>query len=343
MKSAGKNTASSFVRVLGIGDERFLLKVALDAAIGIFEKLGDTVYVSELKASSAALRHSLVRNAWKGDYFARLLFNRKDKPDLTYLGAGGDGLQIEEGAAGTYFLNSFSWSVLSDCADEEQISIMLDSLDRNLRTPFGFRLCTGVDYPRIAPKIDVALYYAGDRENGAVFKHANMMAAAAMLRAAGRVGNRDLAERLARTAYWVIDCILPYRTLQSPFETCGNPRFCTQYNNSETGENIGPTLSLDVASPLSFHGPRFSLATTGRDLKAGGHGCGTHQTGASYLHGGNQFAPQAFRLDGEEIDGTKCLYKTHEISVLVIRIAHNFITIDIRHINEDIMPRQRIF
>ncbi|HEX9060520.1 MAG TPA: glycosyl transferase, partial [Clostridia bacterium] len=24
---------------------------------------------------------------------------------------------------------------------------------------------------------------------------------------------------------------------------CGNPRFCTQYNNSETGENIGPMLS----------------------------------------------------------------------------------------------------
>ena len=100
-----------------------------------------------------------------------------------------------------------------------------------------------MDYPKIAPKIDVALYFAGDRENGGIFKHANMMAAAAMLKAAKTVKNTSLAERLATTAYWVIDCILPYRTLANPFETCGNPRLCTQYNNSETGENIGPTLS----------------------------------------------------------------------------------------------------
>jgi cellobiose phosphorylase len=31
--------------------------------------------------------------------------------------------------------------------------------------------------------------------------------------------------------------------LENPFEVCGNPRWCTQYNNSQTGENIGPTLS----------------------------------------------------------------------------------------------------
>ena len=31
--------------------------------------------------------------------------------------------------------------------------------------------------------------------------------------------------------------------MKSPFTLGGNPRFCTQYNNSETGENIGPMLS----------------------------------------------------------------------------------------------------
>ena len=41
----------------------------------------------------------------------------------------------------------------------------------------------------------------------------------------------------------MIDITVPYRTMKSPFEICGNPRFCTQYNNSETGENIGPMLS----------------------------------------------------------------------------------------------------
>ncbi|MBP5492460.1 MAG: glycosyl transferase [Clostridiales bacterium] len=220
-----------------------LLKVAVDAAIEMFRHCGDEDYASYLEGASANLKKRINEYAWKGDYFARVLFNRKDKPNLSYLGAKDDGLVIEEGKDGTYFLNSFSWAVLADCASEEQISTMLDSLDKNLRTPYGFRLCTGVDYPQIAPKIDVALYYAGDRENGGIFKHANMMAAAAMFKAAKAVGDKALAERLAKTAFWIIDCILPYRTLTSPFTVCGNPRLCTQYNNSDTGENIGPTLS----------------------------------------------------------------------------------------------------
>ena len=221
----------------------FLLKVAVDAAIGMFRNAGDVTYAAELENLSDNLKDQLTKDAWKGDYFARVLFNRSDKKSLLYLGAGNDGLAIEPNAKGTYFLNSFSWAVLSGVANEEQISIMLDTIDQNLRTPFGYRLCTGVDYPKIAPKIDVALYFAGDRENGGIFKHANMMAAAAMLNAAKTVENKMLAKRLADTAYWVIDCILPYRTNQSPYEIVGNPRLCTQYNNSETGENIGPTLS----------------------------------------------------------------------------------------------------
>lgn len=220
-----------------------LLKVAVDAAIGMFRHCGDEAYAQFLEGASKDLKTRINEYAWKGDYFARVLFNRKNKPNLSYLGAQGDGLVVEEGKVGTYFLNSFSWAVLADCASEEQISTMLDSLDKNLRTPYGFRLCTSVDYPQIAPKIDVALYYAGDRENGGIFKHANMMAAAAMLKASKAVEDKALAERLAKTAFWVIDCILPYRTLKSPFSVCGNPRLCTQYNNSDTGENIGPTLS----------------------------------------------------------------------------------------------------
>ena len=220
----------------------FLLKVAIDAAKGMFEKTGDSAYASELTALSDKVKSDLRDNAWKTDFFARVLFNRKDKPELKYLGAAGDNLQVED-APGSYFLNAFSWSILAGCADETQISTMLDSMDKYLKSPYGFRLCSTVDYSKIAPKIDVALYYPGDRENGGVFKHANMMAAAAMLKASKQVSDVALAARLAKTAYWVIDCILPYRTLKHPFDSCGNPRWCTQYNNSDSGENIGPTLS----------------------------------------------------------------------------------------------------
>ena len=220
----------------------FLLKVATDAAAGLFEQAGDAEYAKTLRDLSDKIREGLRQNAWKGDFYARVLFNRKDKPELSYLGAGGDGLAVED-APGTYFLNSFSWALLSGCADEEQIEVMLDSIDKYLKSPYGYRLCSTVDYPKIAPKIDVMLYYPGDRENGGVFKHANMMAASAMLKNAKTVSDRKLAERLADTAYWIIDRILPYKTLTSPYTVCGNPRWCTQYNNSDSGENIGPTLS----------------------------------------------------------------------------------------------------
>lgn len=220
----------------------FLLKVAIDAAYKMFSHEGDSEYASVLKNLSDKVKENASKYAWKNDFYARVLFNRSDKPELEYLGAAGDKLQVED-APGSYFLNSFSWSVLAEVASESQIEAMLDSMDKYLKSPYGFRLCSTVDYSKIAPKIDVALYYPGDRENGGVFKHANMMAAAAMLKASKSVENEALAERLADTAYWVIDCILPYRTLKSPFKTCGNPRLCTQYNNCETGENIGPTLS----------------------------------------------------------------------------------------------------
>ncbi len=220
----------------------FLLKVAIDAANKMFQHFGDEAYSAELTTLSETLYKNLNEHAWKNDFFARVLFNRKDKPNLEYLGAAGDKLQLED-APGTYFLNAFSWSILAGCASEAQITSMLDSMDKYIKCPYGFRLCSTVDFPQIAPKIDVALYYPGDRENGGVFKHANMMAAAAMLKASKEVEDDKLAERLADTAYWVIDCILPYRTLKTPFKSAGNPRLCTQYNNSQTGENIGPTLS----------------------------------------------------------------------------------------------------
>ena len=70
-----------------------------------------------------------------------------------------------------------------------------------------------------------------------------MMATAAMLKAAKSVGDKKLAASLASLAFETINFILPYKTLENPFVLKGNPRYCTQYNNSRTGENIGPMLS----------------------------------------------------------------------------------------------------
>ena len=48
----------------------FLLKVAIDAAEGMFAKLGDSSFAKELKSMSSKLSSDLTDNCWKGDFFA---------------------------------------------------------------------------------------------------------------------------------------------------------------------------------------------------------------------------------------------------------------------------------
>lgn len=120
---------------------------------------------------------------------------------------------------------------------------MLDSIDKYIKTPSGMTLTSPCAMERISQTTAQDHYFRGDRENGAVFKHATMMATAAMFKAAKTVKDQSLARRLSETGFWMVDLVVPYSTLKTPFITKGNPRFCTQYNNSETRENIGPMLS----------------------------------------------------------------------------------------------------
>ena len=220
----------------------FLLKLAMDHMQEFAGFKKDTVYKQHLETLSVKLSENLQKHAWKEDFFARVLFNRFGQ-DITYLGAKADGFSADASINGTYFLNSFSWSILSNSATEAQIAVMADQIEAYLKTPYGLKLMSPTDLSKVAKTTATGEYFPGDRENGGIFKHATMMATAAMLQAAKKADDRVLADRLSRLAYWMVELVLPYKTLENPFEKCGNPRWCTQYNNSQTGENIGPTLS----------------------------------------------------------------------------------------------------
>jgi len=220
-----------------------LLKIAADQIAELSERTGkleDGRRASEIACRTA---ESMRRNAWKGDFYARALINDNREGGYTYLGAAGDGLSADPGIDGSYFLNSYSWTILAGIADEAQIGMMLDKVEMYLKTDAGLRLCTPVRYELLGADTATAFYFSGDRENGGIFKHAAMMAAAASLKAAKTVQDSTLAKRLADLAFYMMEKTLPYRTLATPYETKGNPRYCTQYNNSQTGENIGPILS----------------------------------------------------------------------------------------------------
>jgi cellobiose phosphorylase len=221
----------------------FLLKLALDETIGLAQAKKDHEYQAKLEQLSAKLYQNLQKYAWKENFFARVLFNRFKNNEYSYLGAKGDGFSADPALDGTYFLNSFSWSILSNTATEGQIATMLGVLTKVLKTPYGLKLVTPADLSKVSQNTATGEYFPGDRENGAVFKHASMMAVAALLKAAKQVNDSRLAVNLAEMAYWMIDLTLPCNAIKNPYLVAGNPRFCTQYNNSETGENIGPMLS----------------------------------------------------------------------------------------------------
>ena len=220
----------------------FLLKVALLHIEEFAGIMNDESYATHVKELMENLDENIQKYAWKDDFFARILFNRFGD-EITFLGAKNDGFSSDENIPGTYFLNSFSWSVLANCATDAQIETMLDQIETYLKTPFGLKLMSPTDLSKVAKHTATGEYFPGDRENGGIFKHATMMATAAMVSAAKRVESEELANRLRNLAYWMVERVLPYKTLENPFEVCGNPRWCTQYNNSQTGENIGPTLS----------------------------------------------------------------------------------------------------
>ena len=223
-----------------------LLKIAADATAEMLEHLNAGKYAAQIadaKAVAASQLAAMQQYAWKTDFFARALINNDREGGYTYLGSTGDGLSADPSVNGTYFLNSFGWSILAGIATEQQIAAMLDVVEKHLKTDAGLRLCTLVAYEKLGVNTATGLYYPGDRENGGVFKHAAMMSTAAMFKAAREVQSEELAARLRDLAWWMVGKTVPYVTMEQPFVTKGNPRFCTQYNNAETGENIGPMLS----------------------------------------------------------------------------------------------------
>ena len=219
----------------------FLLVIAAEELKDLAKLCDEPEICAFAAATAEEMRENTRRYAWKQDYYARCLLN--DSREYKYLGSTGDRLSADPAIDGSYFLNSFSWSLLSDTATPEQIRSMLDIVDRYLKTDAGLKLCTLVEYDRLGITTGTSFYFPGDRENGGVFKHAAMMATVASLQKARTLKDKELAGRLKDLAFFMIRRTLPYTAMEDPFRLKGNPRFCTQYNNSETGENIGPILS----------------------------------------------------------------------------------------------------
>lgn len=195
----------------------------------------------EIKKMTDAVNNS----AYLNGYYARVLINKPNANNIKFIGSKCDNLSNDSSILnGSYYLNSFTWSLLSDSANEEQIEEMLEAIDLKLKTDAGFMLCSKHNL-KLAGSTSASTdhYFLGDRENGGVFKHATMMFTVSLLKRAKTIESKKLRERMLDDAFYMLNKVLPYKTLDNPYIFKGNPRFCTQYNNSITNENIGPILS----------------------------------------------------------------------------------------------------
>ncbi|MBI3056704.1 MAG: hypothetical protein HYY77_22035, partial [Betaproteobacteria bacterium] len=154
---------------------------------------------------------------------------------------------------------------------------------RVLLTPHGLRLCSPVKYGELSERGGSGEYFVGDRENGGVFKHANMMATTALFKAAKEVEDQYLAAELAELAYSVVDKVLPFRTLGDPYVLRGNPatkrippavagKVGQLLREYQYGEHLVPghTSNYHLASRLGITDyllDRFAIAGTPEDCR----------------------------------------------------------------------------
>lgn len=220
----------------------FLLLTGICSLLSInaFEE-NETCFYQRIKTR---LERNIRKHAWINDFYARVLLN-SNRGISSFVGSLGDGLsENPELNNGTLYLNSFSWSILSGIASEKEIAKMLPLVDRYLRTDVGYRLTTEGDLTLLGSKDSATShYFPGDRENGGVFKHAAMMFVESLFVGAKRVSSESLKERMLDDAFFMMRKTYPYEDIEDPYIKKGNPRFCCQYANPFTKEDMGPILS----------------------------------------------------------------------------------------------------
>lgn len=221
----------------------FLLDIAIKHMISFAKHREDKEYLDKLNFLKVRLEKSLKENAYVDGYYARVLINRSDSK-YKYVGTPNDKLSLLDDFKGSLYLNSFSWSILSEVASEEEIKSMLPLVDKYLKTKAGYKLCTPHNLKLCGSKeAATEQYFLGDRENGGVFKHATMMFVVACIKASKKVKDESLKKQLEDDAEYMLNIVYPFNVLNNPHKFKGNPRFCTQYVNSLTEEHIGPILS----------------------------------------------------------------------------------------------------
>lgn len=203
------NDGLSAVGVAGKGESIWLahfLVYLLKRFSKISEKVGDIKRSTEYTIRWEKLISDLNRHGWDGQWFIR---GTKDS---------GESFGSNANTYGKIFLNSQTWSVISDSTSKERQILAMDAISKNLLKKNGPLLLYPA-YRKVDPEIGYLTRYApGARENGGVYTHAATWA----IWAYSKLGQTEAAYDVFRKLCPINNGLEPDIYLAEPYVTPGN-------------------------------------------------------------------------------------------------------------------------
>ncbi len=145
----GKKGESSFVAMQ--------LYYAMTVLRGFAENKNDTEYLAYLDKVQTSLGNTIQEKCWDEDRYARGY-----KEDGMIIGSKKD-------PEANMWLNPQSWSVISGLASKEQSELALESVHRELNTPYGVRLMAPSYVDHAFEGALMLLFNPSTKENGGIF------------------------------------------------------------------------------------------------------------------------------------------------------------------------------
>ncbi|HIQ22082.1 MAG TPA: hypothetical protein EYH34_12740 [Planctomycetes bacterium] len=181
------NDALDGLGACGEGESVFLaqlLSLALKDSATLAQLAGQPALAEGWLEHRRELVEALNQHCWDEDRFVRAFHD-----DGTVIGC-------RENAEGQLYLNPQVWAVLADAAPRQRQQTCMETVHRQLDSPFGIR-CLAPPYARPDPHVGlISRFPPGVKENGAVFSHAMAFCVVAEL----MLGHGDRAWQLIEKA-----------------------------------------------------------------------------------------------------------------------------------------------
>ncbi len=137
----------------------FQLRLGLTTYVEIAERLDELQEASWALERRNALDAAIQAVAWDGDRF------------IWAIGDDGTVYGTRDAEEGSLYLNTQVWSVISGAASDEQAETCMESVNRELATPYGLMLA-GPPFVKASPDVMRAVVFnPGIKENAGIFNH----------------------------------------------------------------------------------------------------------------------------------------------------------------------------